>query len=108
MIVAFGHAHVPKLFVRSASVWAKLAYGYFFEEMRPIDALSDNQVPLLLIHGENDTFIVPQNSMDLMDADPGYSELLLVPGAKHANSVLTDPQLYREKLLGFLEHVLAG
>ena len=104
--IAFSKWHLPGLFVRSASVCSRLMYGYSFTEIRPIDALRDNQVPLLLIHGENDRFIVPQNSMDLMDANPGYSELLLVPGAKHANSVLTDPDLYREKLLSFLTDVL--
>ena len=98
--------HLPGWLHYPSSLAAKLRYGYAYTQMRPIDALSGNQVPVLFLHGEDDTFIVPKNSMDMQKADPGYSELYLIPEAKHANSVLKNPELYRQHLYGFLEHIL--
>jgi hypothetical protein len=37
------------------------------------------------------------------EANKGYSELYIIPGAEHAMSVVTDEAFYREKVKGFLE-----
>ena len=78
-------------------------YGYSFTDMRPIDSLKDNHVPVLFIHGADDTFIDPQNSKHMAEATAGYSELHLVPGAVHAKSILTQPEAYREYVRNFLD-----
>lgn len=86
-----------------ASLWAKLRYGYAFSEMRPIDALKNSQVPLLLLHGAADNFISPENSRRLYQAAQGPKELHLIPGAGHAQSVLTAPEEYAAIVHAFLE-----
>ncbi|MBO7422116.1 MAG: alpha/beta fold hydrolase [Oscillospiraceae bacterium] len=50
---------LPEWPVDYASVFAKLLYGYSFDEMRPIDSLADNTVPILFIHGAQDDFYCP-------------------------------------------------
>ena len=101
--VGMRHSKMPEWFVWPASAAANLRYGYAFTQMRPIDSLKNNQVPLLFLHGEKDTFIVPKNSEDMLQATAGPAELHVIPDAKHAASVLTHPDLYEEYLHAFLE-----
>ena len=97
------YQHLPKFLVKTASLLTKLRYGFSFSEMRPIDALPGNQVPILFIHGENDTFIPPENSERMKEATDGYAEVRLIRGAGHANSILTDPESYAVYVKEFLE-----
>lgn len=102
-------AHLPGSLARLGSAGAKVLYGYSYEEMRPIDALPENRTPILFIHGAEDGFIPPSHSERMHEATGGYSELVLIPGARHAASVLTEPQLYADSVREFLERCgLAG
>lgn len=98
--------HIPTVLVDLASLAAKLRFGYSYADMRPVDALQGNQIPLLLIHGGEDTFILPEHSLRIQQADPGPCERYVIPGAGHAESVLKDPEAYREYLTDFLESIL--
>ena len=69
--------------------------------MRPVDSLDENEVPLLFIHGEEDRFILPKNSEEMAARTKGPAEVRLMPGAGHAESVLTDPALYLEFVRAF-------
>ncbi|MBR0407057.1 MAG: alpha/beta fold hydrolase [Clostridia bacterium] len=98
--------HVPGLFVNVASLCAKMKFGYSYQDMRPIDSLKDNTVPILFIHGEKDDFILPAHSEAMRNATQGYSELHLIPGAGHAASILTAPEQYRQYVEAFLRQVI--
>ena len=95
--------HLPAFLVNIASVCAKIRFGYSFSEMRPIDSLKDNMIPILFIHGEKDNFILPEHSEKMKKATKGYAEVHLIPEAGHALSVLTDPKSYHSYVSGFLE-----
>ena len=97
--------HLPEGLVPLASVCARLRYGYSYDMMRPIDSLADNEIPILFIHGAEDSFILPENSERMEKETKGYSELHLIPGAAHAASVLTAPEEYREIVEAFLAHI---
>ena len=92
----------PAPVVQWASVGALLRWGTPLTGMRPIDALKRSWVPLLLIHGDADTFISPENSRRLYDAAQGVKELHLIRGAEHAQSVFTAPEEYAEILFDFV------
>ena len=94
--------HLPGWMTGVASLCAKIRYGYSFGEMRPVDRLRGNTVPLLLIHGADDTFILPRHSEALRAATSGPCRLVLIPGAGHAASVLTDPEAYGRAVTEFL------
>ena len=98
--------HLPAWLVEVASVAAKVRYGYSFHQMRPIDSLKNNRIPILFIHGAEDNFILPEHSERMKAATQGYAELRLIPGAGHAASMLTDPDLYAETVRSFLAQVL--
>lgn len=97
--------HLPGWLVDVASVFAKLRYGYSYSDMRPIDCLKENTIPVLFLHGEKDSFIVPEHSEKMSRETGGYSEFYLIPDAGHAESVLKAPELYREHVSSFLKNI---
>ena len=90
----------------SVNIAMKLRYGYDMKKTSPKDALVGNEVPICFIHGEADTFILPENSQVNKDATAGYSELHLVPNAAHAQSreVLGEAE-YRGIIGDFLNNI---
>jgi fermentation-respiration switch protein FrsA (DUF1100 family) len=60
--------------------------------------------PLLLIHGEADDDIAPENSIELQQAYPA-AELLRVAEARHVKSYQQDPKRYEATVLKFLQKV---
>ena len=99
------NAHVPAWPVDIASAAGKIRYGYSLKEMRPVDALDENEIPILFIHGADDTFILPKNSEEMAKRTKGYRELYTVPGAGHAESVLAVPEEYKEHVAAFLKRL---
>lgn len=95
--------HLPPFLVHVASFCAKIKYGYYYHQMRPIDALKDNRIPLCFIHGEKDDFIVPRHSFNMQKANKGYAEVHIITDATHAASVLTDKESYRTIIQNFLQ-----
>ena len=101
----YKNAHVPGFLFDLADFGARIRYHYALKDMRPIDSLDENRIPILFIHGENDSFILPKNSEDMAGRTQGLSEIRLIPGAGHAESILTDPEHYREYVSGFLRKI---
>ena len=87
-----------------ANIGAKLRFGYALSDMRPIDSLDNNTIPVLFIHGASDSFILPKNSQDMYDRTRGRKEICFIDGAEHARSVLTDPVAYEQAIADFLGH----
>ena len=90
----------------SVNTAMKLRYGYDMKKTSPKDALVGNEVPICFIHGDADTFILPENSQVNKAATSGYSELHLVPNAAHAQSreVLGEAE-YRGIIGDFLNNI---
>lgn len=63
--------------------------------------------PILLIHGEKDSYIPIAQSQDLYDLAVGPKSLWIVPGAGHNKSVLVAPKIYAERVLCFFDEHLA-
>ena len=104
--VAIRSYHLPVFMVKVASVCAKVIYGVSFSQMRPIESLRENQVPMLFMHGACDELVAPEHSRQMSKATQGYSEVHLIPKAGHADSVFTDPEMYRIILTDFLRKVV--
>ena len=92
--------------VKVASMCAKAIYGVSFRQMRPVESLRGNQVPMLFMHGACDELVAPEHSRQMSKATQGYSEVHLIPNAGHADSVFTDPEMYRIILTNFLRKVV--
>jgi len=94
--------HLPSFAVDMADLGARIRYHYSLKKMRPIDSLDENEIPILFIHGDSDTFILPKNSSDMAKRTKGYHEIYYIKGAGHAMSVIKDPENYRKYVSGFL------
>jgi len=98
----FRHSGVPQFLFSLADLGARIRYHYALKDMRPIDSLDDNEIPVLFLHGEEDDLILPKNSEDMAVRTKGRSEFHTIPGAGHAESVIVDPVLYEHYLADFL------
>ena len=98
----YASVHLPTVLFDLADLGARLRYHYSLKQMRPIDALDDNNIPVLFIHGENDSFILPRNSIDMYERTGGVKKLQIISEAGHAQSVLVNPEEYRETVEEFL------
>ena len=89
-----------------ADIGFKLIYGIDTSEVSGIDALKGKGVPVLFVHGGDDTFIDVENSEDMYQEAQkyAYSELWIVPGAKHAESMkVAGTEEYEDHIREFLE-----
>jgi len=64
--------------------------------------------PILFIHGQKDSYIRPQQARILYEAAGEPRRLWIVPGAKHNQCVVTAPQEYAARTVGFFRRHLAA
>ena len=82
-------------------------YGKFnLEEANPVDAVKEAQVPILLIHGDDDRFVPYQMSCNIYAAAPEKIEFHTIHGAGHALNYVTAPEEYTKIVHSFTERVL--
>lgn len=62
-------------------------------------ALERNRRPVLFIHGQEDSFVYPENTMHNYTICKAPKELFIVPGARHLSSIYVAPEKYKKKLL---------
>ena len=102
-------AHFPAYpIIKMTNLLNKLVYKFEYSKVRPIDAVVDAKVPILFVHGGNDTFIDPNMAYELYNACTSPKDLLIIEGADHAESFDVNPKLYSEKLDEFIGKYLEG
>ncbi|MHA0856905.1 alpha/beta hydrolase [Paenibacillus sp. CMAA1364] len=85
------------------SLVCRLRAGYFFGEASALDQVSRSKLPILFIHGDEDTF-VPYDMVHRLYAAAGNDkELLSVPNAQHGNAYFADKEGYGNKLTSFVD-----
>lgn len=65
-------------------------------------------VPILFIQGERDAYVRPEQARALHDLKPGPKDLWICPGAKHNQSIATDPKTYAARIVEFFDRYLAA
>lgn len=75
--------------------------GFSMCDTRPIDAVRSIPVPVLFIHGADDTFVPTAMGRQLFKAKTGLKELLVIEGAAHAVSFMVDPPRVTAAMLDF-------
>ena len=83
--------------------WSRILAGFDFREISCKEALANSTIPVLLLHGEEDTFVPTKMSTDLAAHLPQTVQLLTFPHARHGQSVYYDTETYRQEVLNFLE-----
>ena len=102
--------HLPPFpILNSASIVSKRRYGWGFKEASSVNQLAKCDRPMLFIHGTEDDFVPVDHVFKNYQAKThGYKELVLVPGAVHANSYAKDPANYTWRVKYFLDRVKSG
>lgn len=99
--------HLPSFVVTCSNQLNKLLFGYYFSDIKPIDSLYKNNIPICFIHGRNDRFIDCYNAVRMFDVNAGYKELHLFDDATHAGSYQSNPKLYKDIVTSFVTKVEA-
>lgn len=91
------------LILSSANLVSKKRAGYKFEDASALNQVKKSITPTLFIHGDQDTFVPTYMAYKLYDQCNAPKDLLIVEGAKHAESYQTNKELYENKTKEFLE-----
>ena len=75
--------------------------GYDLDKYSTIDALKKTKIPVLFIHGTDDTFVPIEMTYANYSVCASSKRLLVIPGAAHARSSWIDPETYKKTLIGF-------
>ena len=95
-------AHLPvKPFLSQCEAVCKKKAGFAFNEFTPVEQVKKAKVPILFIHGEDDTMVPVEMAHTLYDACASKKKLLIVKNAKHAESIAIAPDEYRKTVREF-------
>lgn len=101
--------HIPLWFLPFVSLQTRLFAGFGLKDYSTLTALQDCGLPLMLIHGEGDTFVPCDMSRKAYAASAASDKTLLtVPNAGHGQSFLLEGDRYRRTLTDFVNRVLKG
>jgi pimeloyl-ACP methyl ester carboxylesterase len=101
---------LPPAFTPGMLLAANTLLGLDLYSIRPIDglpALAAAGVPLLVIHGDADTYVPPAHGHRIAAAYGPRAETLFVPGAGHIESHLTVPDEYNATVQSFFDRAEA-
>lgn len=84
------------------SLICKLRAGYFFGEASALVQIRKTRLPILFIHGGEDTFVPTEMLHPLYTAHHGYKEQFIVPRAGHGLAYAADVTGYRQRVGAFL------
>ena len=97
--------HLPDFpFLYTADVISKIRAGYGFKEASALEQIKKAKVPVLFIHGTEDSFVHTEMVYPLYEACPTPKDLYLTEGAGHCDSMYIDPDTYVEKVFTFLDN----
>ena len=84
---------------------ARLYGGFRLRETNAAQAVANSKVPILIIHGEADTFVPCSMSEEIFAASVGNVRRCTFPGAEHGISYLVDKQRYSQIVSDFINQV---
>lgn len=98
---------VPETFSGLVLRFMEREAGYFLTDVNGLeDVAAISPRPLLFVHGEQDLLVAPSHSQALYDAASEPKQLTLVPGAGHTDILATNPDLFRQDVVGFFDAYL--
>ena len=99
--------HLPTApILKAAGVVTRSMAGYGYDDYSTVDALANNQVPVLFIHGKEDLFVPTWMTLKNYEVCAGKKKLLMVDHAGHGSSVFENQALYEQTEKEFLADAL--
>lgn len=75
--------------------------GYDFKEYSTLEAMKENNLPVLFVHGLKDGFVPYYMTLENFHQCKARKELFLVEGADHCRSFYKNPSEYMRKIAAF-------
>ena len=101
--VMWDNAGVPEFpLLHTSSLFSKLLAGYAFEDASALEQIKKTAIPVLFIHGSDDSFVHTEMIYALYDACPTKKEIYIAEGASHGKALYIDPETYFERVFSFL------
>jgi len=101
--------HFPALpSLVTADLFARIFAGFSLRQKDTRKTLANNRLPILVVHGLDDSFVPVQMTEAAFSVCAGSKQLLLMPGADHGVSFLADPVKYTQTIMDFLNVNLEG
>ena len=97
--------HLPEWLADLSSPFGKLFFGFWFQDVRPIDCLKENEIPICFVHGTDDTFTAHWHSKRMYETNKGYKEIHLFKDVDHAECIAKDTERYFEMMKNFVKKV---
>ena len=91
----------PFLYVFTA-LGARIFGGFRLHSCTALESVRHSQIPILLIHGEDDRMVPCDMSRKIANACPARCSILTIPGAGHGLGYMTDPPAYERAVTEFL------
>lgn len=89
--------------LKLAGFFLKLRDGYAISTVAPRDAITSIKKPILFIHSLEDTFVLPEMSMEMHELKQGPKALKLFETGAHAQSYNLFPEEYEKTVADFLQ-----
>lgn len=99
-------SHIPLAILPTATLLSKKRVGYSFKEASTINQVKKSKTPTLFIHGDQDDFVPTYMAYDLYNACQAPKDLLIVEGAKHAESYLINRDLCEQTIIDFMSQYI--
>ena len=99
--------HLPAFpAIQGADIINKKLAGYGMDECNAKQEVRKAKVPILFIHGSNDTFVPCKMCHEIYDYCAAPKKKLIVEGAAHAESYYKDMEKYEQALTDLFEETL--
>lgn len=96
--------HLPGFpIINIINMYCGMIAHFNMDDTNTAKALKENEIPVMFIHGEKDTFVSPENTRTNYALTKGAKEILWIPEANHAEAILKDPNIYHAKLEYFFD-----
>lgn len=93
------------IFYPFVKLGARIFGKFNLEETSPYEAVQSSKLPIIFIHGDNDSIVPCDMSNKLYDACNSEKKLITIKGAEHGVSYLVNPELYISELNNFFERI---
>ena len=95
--------HLPAgVAIWTADLFARVFAGFSFYEKDSHKTLQDSKLPILMVHGTEDTFVPCQMTIEAYGQCTSKKQLLLIDGATHGVSFMHDKKRYTAAIIDFL------
>lgn len=95
--------HLPRFSYYFINFFVKIIASFSIDDLTPIRSIKNSTIPILFIHGKQDTLISYKHSLEMYESYNGDKKIFLANNnATHAFSYFSDTEEYKENVKAFL------